>query len=346
MEKVNTTAQAAQAVIITKAQAPAIVAALLRKYNSVSGIKAHEAEIRAKYGAKSWPIIKAEAKAQRIEAVKTHEAGAKAGVCDWAGGLNDAYKAARKSGDFGKLEAMAAAKYPTGADFIAACYPNTIDGRPAGIVNYITGEPGSHTIVAAYQPLELDGRKARAYMYIAIGQFAKAIAKAEAKAGFYEAPTQARKAGAVVAAYNTKPGARLGTIAKAEAVAAEILAQYSRGNVAGLTTLSAYNAEAAKAYELAKAADTMAAATGEPISAQAAEILAREPRHNWLSTKPAKAPTGHRIPKAAKAPKAPKAATGSEAKAQAQAKAKAAEIDAFIAANNEAAKAGAVVLNA
>lgn len=292
-------------VTLTNAQAETIAAGLLRKYKSRQGTKAHGAEIIAKYGRDNYRLIDKAIKAQRADVIESEAAKARAGVREWEQAAREAMAAARKGGHFAKLAAMACAKYSTAAEFIAACYPNIIDGAPATLVQYVTG-PEAATIVAAYMPAAIDGRDARRIVDICLSKLEKALQAANKGAKAYKAPAQVREAGKIVAAYNTKPGAVLGTIAKAEPVSPDVLAQYAKGNVAGLVTLSAHNAEARKAYQLAAAADMLAAANGEAVSPEAAAVLAKEPRHKWLSIAAPVTPA-----------KAPKAAKGGKGKAKA-----------------------------
>lgn len=299
-------------VSLTGSQAATIAAKLLRQYGSRQAIKGqHGAELIAKYGRDNFKAIDKAIQGQRAEYIAALADKVRAGLRDWEPAAREAMAAARKGGHFAKLAAMAAAKYGTAAEFIAACYPNTIDGAPATLVQYVTG-PEAATIVAAYQLATIDGRNARAIIDTCLGKFERALNAANKGAKCFKAPAVAREAGKIVAAYNVKPGAALGTIAKAEPVSPEALAQYAKGNTQGLTTLAAYNGEARKAYNLAAAAEAVAAISGEELSPEAVAVLAREPRHNWLTrapkaeAKPAKAPKGGKAPKGPKGPKAPK----------------------------------------
>lgn len=292
-------------VSLTGSQAATIAAALLRKYGSRQGTKAHGAEIIAKYGKDNYKSIDKAIQAQRAGAIEAEAEKARAGIREWERAAREAMAAAKTGGHFAKLAAMASAKYTTAAEFIAACYPNTINGAPATLVQYVTG-PEASTIVAAYQLATIDGRNARAIIDTCLSKFERALNTANKGAKAYKAPSIAREAGKIVAAYNVKPGAVLGTIARGEAVSPEALAQYAKGNTAGLVTLAAHNAEARKAYDLAVAAETMAALTGEALSPEAAAVLAREPRHaaRVIAAPAPKAPKGGKGK--AKAPKGPK----------------------------------------
>lgn len=309
-------------VSLTGSQAATIAAALLRKYGSRQAIKGHGAELIAKYGRDNFKAIDKAVREQRAGVIEAEAAKARAGLREWERAAREAMAAAKTGGHFAKLAAMASAKYATAAEFIAACYPNTIDGAPATLVQYVTG-PEAVTIVAAYQLAKIDGRNARAVIDTCLGKFERALNMANKGAKAYKAPAVAREAGKIVAAYNVKPGAVLGTIAKAAPVEGEALAAYCRGNVAGLTPLSTYNAEARKAYELAAAAEAMAAISGEALSPEAVAVLAREPRHAARviaapAPKAAKAPKGGKgKAKAAKAPKVSPEAAKMAAKAMA-----------------------------
>lgn len=243
---------------IDAAGAATIAAALLRKYKSRQGIKAHGAELRAKYGADNWRAIDKAVKAQRAGEIDAETAGARAGVRALAPALEFAYKQARKNGHFGKLETLAAAKYATPAEFIAACYSHVIDGAPACRVSYVAGD--GRTIVDAYQLAAIDGRNAASIIDACIGNFGRALNAANKGGKAYTAPAKAETAGKVFAAYTAKDGEVAGTISKGDKVTdAETLAAYARGNVAGLETLAAYNAAGRKAAKLAKAAAALAA---------------------------------------------------------------------------------------
>lgn len=309
-KKVNTTAAVkCNVASLTASQCETIAAGLLRKYGSRQGTKAHGAELIAKYGKDNYKSIDKAIQAQRAGAIEAAANMARAGVREWETAAREAMTAARKGGNFAKLAAWAGEKWPTAAAFIAACYPNVIDGAPASLVQYVTGPEGA-TIVAAYMPAAIDGRDARKIVDICLGKLAGALKSANKGGKCFKSPAQVREAGKIVAAYNSKPGAVLGTIARGEAVSHEALAQYAKGNVTGLTTLAAHNAEARKAYQLAAAADMMAAANGETVSPEAAAVLAKEPRHKWLSIAAPVAPAKPKAPKGgkgkAKAPKGPK----------------------------------------
>lgn len=329
---------------LSDSQAATIAAALLRKYHSRQGTKEHRAELIAKYGKDNYKAIDKAIQASREATIKAEAEKARAGLREWEKAAREAMAAARAGGHFAKLAALASAKYATAADFIAACYPNTIDGAPAVLVQYVTG-PEAATIVAAYEPAAYDGRNARAIVDTCLARLERALQAANKGGKAYAAPAQAREAGKIVAAYDTKPGAALGTIAKGSPVSPEALQAYSKGNAAGLVRLSAYNAQARKDYDTAAAAEAMAAITGEAPSPEAVAILSREPRHKWLTQAP-------------KAPKAPKGAKGGKGKgkgkaepaqaakpapvspeAMAQAREAMAAIDAFIAAGRAEAKA-------
>ena len=272
MEHNTTTTKAAKGakgnfVSIDKAGAATIAAALLREYKSRQGIKAHGAELRSKYGADNWKLIDTEIKAARKSEIEAEAAMARAGVREWEPAIAEAWRAARKGGHFSKLANMAAAKYETPAQFIAATYPHVIEGAPAVKVMYVTGEAAA-TIVEAYELRPIDGRHARAIVDTCLGKMAASLKSANNGGKAYKSPAKAERKGAIVAAYNVKPGAKIGTIAKGEAITGEALAAYMRGNSAGLTTLTAYNAEAHKLALLAQGAEALAIVSGEAPKAK------------------------------------------------------------------------------
>ena len=80
-------------------------------------------------------------------------------------------------------------------------YPNTIDGKPAARVDYVS-DSGA-TIVTAYQPQPRDARRAVSDIYAALGALERATRKASngGKDGATIQATTPRKAGSIVAAY-------------------------------------------------------------------------------------------------------------------------------------------------
>lgn len=302
----NTKAVKTNVASLTASQVETIAAGILARHGSRNAIKAHGAEYMAKYGRDNWKAIDKAIQAARESTIKAEADMARAGVRNWEKAIAEAWKAARTGGHFSKLANMAAAKYPNVEAFIAATYPNVIDGKPATKIAYVT--KGGGTILEAYQLAVIDGRHARAIVDTCLGKMAGALKAANKGAKVYTSPAKARKAGAIVAAYNTKPGAVNGTIAKAEAVSPDVLAKFQTGNVAGLVTLSAHNAEGRRLADLAEAAGALAAINpGDMAGAiSAAKALAAHMGAGVYKAGALVVPIAEAKPKAAKAPKGPK----------------------------------------
>ena len=259
MKKTNTTAKAsAKATTTTTATATAktepaditvvesykIAAALLEEHKTTSAIKATSAALREKYGARNWSTIWASVKELRAKDITSVACAVRAVVLDYAAALETEYKRASGAGKWSALMEYARGKWSTGAEFIAANYPNTIDGKPAARVDYV-GNQGA-TIVTAYQPAPRDARRAVSDIYAALGALERATRKASngGKDGATITATTARKAGAIVAAYNmeykdAEDGRKVAT--KGAPVDAATLAKLTKCNAAGLVTLKDYN---------------------------------------------------------------------------------------------------------
>ena len=103
--------------------------------------------------------------------------------------------------------------------------------------------------MTAYQPAPRDARRAVSDIYAALGALERATRKASngGKDGATITATTARKAGAIVAAYNmeykdAEDGRKVAT--KGAPVDAATLAKLTKCNAAGLVTLKDYNASA------------------------------------------------------------------------------------------------------
>ena len=264
MKQTNTTAKASAKATTTTAtaiQAPAtaktepaeitvvesykIAAALLEEHTTTSAIKATSAALREKYGAKNWATIWASVKELRAKDITAAADDVRAVVLDYAAALETEYKRASGAGKWADLMEYARGKWSTGAEFIAANYPNTIDGKPAARVDYV-GNQGA-TIVTAYQPAPRDARRAVSDIYAALGALERATRKASngGKDGATIQATTARKAGVIMAAYaleykDTDNGRKVAT--KGAPVDAATLAKLTKCTVAGLVTLKDHNA--------------------------------------------------------------------------------------------------------
>ena len=261
--KANTTATAtankAANVAATPATAPAktepaaltviesykIAAALLEQYKTTSAIKATAAGLRDQYGPRNWSTIWASVKELRAKDITAAAADVRAVVLDYAAALETEYKRASGAGKWAALMEYARGQWSTGAAFIAANYPNTIDGQPAARVDYVSKQGA--TIVTAYQPQPRDARRAVSDIYAALGALERAIRKASngGKDGATITATTSRKAGAIVAAFNleyktSEDGRKVAT--KGAPVDAATLDKLTKASAAGLVTLKEYNA--------------------------------------------------------------------------------------------------------
>lgn len=231
---------------ITVVESYKIAAALLEEHKTTSAIKATAASLRQHYGAKNWATIWASIKELRAKDITAAADDVRAVVLDYAAALETEYKRASGAGKWASLMEYARGKWSTGAEFIAANYPNTIDGKPAARVDYV-GDQGA-TIVTAYQIQPRDARRAVSDIYAALGALERATRKASnhGKDNSTITATTARKAGAIVAAFNmefetTEDGRKVAT--KGAPVDAATLAKLTKCTAAGLVTLKEYNAK-------------------------------------------------------------------------------------------------------
>lgn len=230
---------------ITVVESYKIAAALLEEYKTTSAIKATAAALREKYGAKNWSTIWTSIKELRAKDITAAAADVRAVVLDYAAALELEYKRASGAGKWSTLMDYARGQWSTGAAFIAANYPNTIDGKPATRVDYVSNQGA--TIVTAYQPAPRDARRAVSDIYAALGALERATRKAsnDGKDNATISATTERKAGVIVAAYaleykDTDNGGKIAT--KGAPVDAATLAKLTKCTAAGLVTLKDYNA--------------------------------------------------------------------------------------------------------
>ena len=254
----TTTATATKAAKVAATPAPAktepaaltvvesykIAAALLEEHKTTSAIKATAASLRDQYGPRNWSTIWASVKELRAKDI-TAAADVRAVVLDYAAALETEYKRASGAGKWSALMEYARGQWSTGAAFMAANYPNTIDGQPAARVDYVSNSGA--TIVTAYQPQPRDARRAVSDIYAALGALERATRKASngGKDGATITATTARKAGAIVAAFGveyktTEDGRKVA--AKGAPVDAATLDKLTKATAAGLVTLREYNA--------------------------------------------------------------------------------------------------------
>lgn len=231
----------------------AAAAEILKKYDTISEVKKHGAEMLEKYGRENWRGIFASIKDIRVKEIDSAADACRAGVRDWSDALDNAFKAADNRGKFSTLTSFVRGNYATAAEFVAAWYPHTIDGKPAQLVSYIDDK--GKTIYTAYQPANYDGRQAYAVMDKCIGTLNAAGTKASRRAAD-AAPVHidnVRAAGVVVGVYNVEfaddGSAHRDTRHPISAKqAAKLLAAVNAsGGVRDFLKLSEVNAEARKA---------------------------------------------------------------------------------------------------
>lgn len=222
-----------------------IAAALLEEHKTTSAIKATAASLREQYGPANWSTIWASVKELRAKDITAAADDVRAVVLDYSAALETEYKRTSGAGKWAALMEYARGHWSTGAAFIAANYPNTIDGQPAARVDYVSNQGA--TIVTAYQPQPRDARRAVSDIYAALGALERATRKASngGKDGATITATTARKAGAIVAAFNleyktTEDGRKIAT--KGAPVDAATLDKLTKATTAGLVTLKEYNA--------------------------------------------------------------------------------------------------------
>ena len=229
---------------LTVVESYKIAAALLEEHKTTSAIKATAASLRDHYGPRNWSTIWASVKELRAKDITAAAADVRAVVLDYAAALETEYKRASGAGKWSALMEYARGKWSTGAAFIAANYPNTIDGQPAARVDYVSNSGA--TIVTAYQPQPRDARRAVSDIYAALGALERATRKASngGNDGATITATTSRKAGAIVAAfgveYRTEDGRKIAT--KGAPVDAATLDKLTKATAAGLVTLKDYNA--------------------------------------------------------------------------------------------------------
>ena len=116
----------------------------------------------------------------------------------------------------GTVVSSAASEYADAAQFVAACYPNTIDGKPAAGVYYTNGT----TIFKAYQPAKTTSRNAVAILETALTKFSKRAQSWAIKAtdGRQVVATTKRTAGVIVGVYSMDTDAATGKAVRGAAI--------------------------------------------------------------------------------------------------------------------------------
>lgn len=130
--------------------------------------------------------------------------------------LAAAWDTLAKGGHWAKACSAAASEYADAAQFVAACYPNTIDGKPAAGVYYTNGT----TIFKAYQPAKTTSRNAVAILETALTKFSKRAQSWALKAtdGRQVVATTKRTAGVIVGVYSMDTDAATGKAVRGAAI--------------------------------------------------------------------------------------------------------------------------------
>lgn len=230
-------------------------AAWLETYASIRGIKDNAATLIGQHGKDNYKAILSACKASRAANISAMHAST-AAAWSYTAVLQRQYDAIKDGADWRKWCGMISANWPTAADFVAACYPHTLeDGRPAVAVDYTNGT----SIYRAYRPINWkdgkDGAGAMVILRAALDNLEKRHKQAadKGKDGGALVCTSKHKDGHAVAVYGvkmvdcvSKDGRQYRKAAKADkgaplAVAVSVL---SAGKDGGrLLTLAEFNAD-------------------------------------------------------------------------------------------------------
>ena len=230
-------------------------AAWLETYASIRGIKDNAATLIGQHGKDNFKAVLAACKASRAAGISAMHAST-AAAWSYSAVLQRQYDAIKDGADWRNWCGMISANWPTAADFVAACYPHTLeDGRPAVAVDYTNGQ----SIYRAYRPIRWkdgkDGAGAMVILRAALDNLEKRhkAAADKGKDGGALVCTSKHKDGRAVAVYGvklvdkeSKDGRQYRQAAKADkgaplAVAVSVL---SAGKDGGrLLTLAEYNAD-------------------------------------------------------------------------------------------------------
>ena len=230
-------------------------AAWLEKYASIRGIKDNAATLIGQHGKDNFKAVLAACKASRAANISAMHAST-AAAWSYAGVLQREYDAIKDGADWRKWCDMIAANWPTAADFVAACYPDTLEnGQPARAVDYTNGT----SIYRAFRPIKWkdgkDGGGAVDILRASLDNLEKKHKQAadKGKDGGALVCTKVHKDGHAVAVYGVKmidkerkDGRKYRQAAKADkgaplAVSVSVLSAGKDGR--RLPTLSEYNAD-------------------------------------------------------------------------------------------------------
>lgn len=230
-------------------------AAWLETYASIRGIKDNAATLIGQHGKDNYKAVLAACKASRAAGIAAMHAST-AAAWSYTAVLQREYDAIKDGADWRKWCDMIAANWPTAADFVAACFPHTLeDGRPAVAVDYTNGT----SIYRAYRPINWkdgkDGAGAMVILRAALDNLEKRHKQAadKGKDGGALVCTSKHKDGHAVAVYGVKmidkerkDGRKYRQAAKADkgaplAVAVSVLSAGKNGG--RLLTLAEFNAD-------------------------------------------------------------------------------------------------------
>lgn len=248
--KANTNTKADKPAQLT----PQEIGRILVEYSpaSMSALRKLETALTDKYGRSNWISIRAAYQTQVRDGIKAAETSALEAVRAYSPALADSWARIRTNADFVALAAYInvtadtlAKAWESGPAFVAATFPNTINGEPATRVSYVTAhtdtdKPGY--IVDAYQPANLSAASVPGILSACIRNIAKAARTYVGKVSetLARVETTAHKAGQVVAVYLAAFD-ESGTATKGTAAKAETAATIAKAGTAGLDTLRAYN---------------------------------------------------------------------------------------------------------
>lgn len=230
-------------------------AAWLETYASIRGIKDNAATLIGQHGKGNFKAVLSACKASRAANISAMHAST-AAAWSYAGVLQREYDAIKDGADWRKWCDMIAANWPTAADFVAACYPDTLEnGQPARAVDYTNGT----SIYRAFRPIKWkdgkDGGGAVDILRASLDNLEKKHKQAadKGKDGGALVCTKVHKDGRAVAVYGVKmidkerkDGRKYRQAAKADkgaplAFAVSVLSAGKDGR--RLPTLSEYNAD-------------------------------------------------------------------------------------------------------
>lgn len=177
----------------------------LAQFASIRAIKA-ESNYKAlcdKYGQKNANSIIKQCKAMRVELVDISANAVISEFNDYTKALNSEFARLKSCKGFAEYSDLISNVFESASEFIAECYPNTINGKPARVVSYIRN---SKTYIAdTYEPRTLQGKNATAYLLECLANMRKHCVKAIRNGKDNEKPriANAREQGAIYAVYES-----------------------------------------------------------------------------------------------------------------------------------------------